>query len=220
MRYRVAHRQAAQRSGLTQVLGFALEIFVTTCKKTLLVDGKPIADVPITGDIEKDIAAVKAAMKAVGLERSTSSLDALLQQAASFASTATYIYGTRLSRKPWDHFAVTPFVVNSVFAIELYLKAIGNIFGKDLRGHLLKTDLFDKLPTEASRLLDSLTAEYHRDKGADAPDDLRIVLGSLNNAFVLWRYPHEGKDAPYFKVSDSLAALDILHAACQEASKA
>lgn len=193
---------------------------MTTSKKTLLVDGKPIAEIAITGNIESDIAAVKSAMNKAGINRSTSSLEALLRQAASFASTAAYIYSTRLSNKPWDHFAVTPFVVNSAFAIELYLKAIGKIFGKELRGHLLKTDLFDKLPPNAVRLLDSLTAEYRRYKGTDAPDDLRNALAKLNNAFVSWRYPHEGKDTPYFKVSDSIAALDILDAACQEARKA
>ena len=193
---------------------------MTTSKKTLLVDGKPIADIPITGDIEKDIASVKFAMNAAGVERTISSLNILLRQAASFANTAAYIYSTKLSRKPWDHFAITPFVVNSVFSIELYLKAIGKIYGVELHGHRLKTELFDKLPTDASQLLDSFTAEYRRDKGEVAPDDLRDVLATLNNAFVLWRYPHEGKDAPYFKVSDAIAALAILDAACRDSRQA
>lgn len=193
---------------------------MTASTKTLLIAGKAIAEIPITGDIETDIAAVKSAMKEAGVEMSLSSLELLLQQAASFAATAMFIYGTKLSVKPWDYSAVTPFVVNSVFAIELYLKAIGNIFGKDLHGHRLKSELFDNLPEDAVHLLDSLTIEYAKDKGPDAPRDLRTVLQTLNNAFVLWRYPHEGKDAPYFKVSDSIAALDILDAACRESSKA
>lgn len=193
---------------------------MTASKKTLLVDGKTVADVPITGDIEKDIAAVKSAMKSAGVERSVSSLEALLRQAASFATTATFIYTTKLSRKPWDHFAVTPFVVNSVFAMELYLKALGKIYGKELYGHLLKTELFDNLPPDAVVILDSLTVEYRKDKGDNAPHDLRNVLTTLNNAFVRWRYPHEGKDTPYFKVSDAIAMLDIMDAACREAGKA
>jgi hypothetical protein len=193
---------------------------VTANTRTLLVDGKPIAEIPISGDIEKDVAAVKAAMTEAGVDRSLSSLDLLLQQARSFGATAMFIYGTKLSRKPWDHSAVTPFVVNSVFSIELYLKAVGKIFGKNLHGHRLRTELFDNLPAAAVHAIDLLATQYQEDKGSEAPGDLRPVLETLNNAFVLWRYPHEGKDAPYFKVSDAIATLDILDAACRNSGKA
>ena len=193
---------------------------MTASHKTLYVDGRPVGDVLVTGDIETDIAAVKSTIRAAGLERPASSVDALMQQAMSFATTATFIYSAKLSKKPWDQFAVSPFVVNSVFSIELYLKAIAKIFGKELHGHRLKTELFDNLPVAAVHAIDSLTLEYRNDKGKDAPSDIRTVLDTLNNAFVAWRYAHEGKDTPYFKVSDSIAVLDILDAACRDSRKA
>ena len=84
-----------------------------------------------------------------------------------------------------------PAVVCTTFAIELTLKAVTTIEGKDSKGHNLY-DLYEKLSGDSqSALQKSLSL-------TDA--DLRKEITKVANAFVDWRYIYESQTEVYLDI--------------------
>ena len=113
--------------------------------KTIYLNGIAVGELPSTGDNKKDAEVTRAFLKKKGLYKETTVVQAMYRQAVSFATTAAHLYKTDLLKAPRNGYSAVPFVVNSVFSIELYLKTLAQAHKKSLKGHeLLK--LFDALP--------------------------------------------------------------------------
>jgi hypothetical protein len=107
-----------------------------------------------------------------------------------------------------------PFAVNAAFAIELYLKTLGFVFGRKMHGHdLLK--LFDKLPDEAKQLLRQEVDRSPATEGIKDIDGFRVEIGRVRNVFEEWRYLHERSTAPEIRFHEFLHVLSVLHNACR-----
>jgi hypothetical protein len=95
--------------------------------------------------------------------------------------------------------SVAPFVVNSTFALELYLKTLGLLHDTELRGHDLLT-LFDALP---SRTWSTFRSEIER----------------LRSAFLEWRYLHERKRASEIRFVEMIFIMELLDITCRAHNK-
>ena len=114
--------------------------------KQIYLNGVLVGEVPNSGNDALDQEATIQILKDKGLHQETTLVQAMFRQAVSFATTSSYLYERDLTRVPRNGLSAAPFVVNSAFAIELYLKTLGQLHGAELRGHdLLK--LFDALPS-------------------------------------------------------------------------
>ena len=88
-----------------------------------------------------------------GLYKEASPELRMFQQALSFATTAAYLHNRDLKSVPSNPLSIAPFVVNSAFAIELYLKALARCYGIQLTNEHNLLRLYDKLPSEAGALI-------------------------------------------------------------------
>ena len=179
-------------AGLQRLVQFhvpALAIAMTEPRK-IFVDGQFIGEVPNTGDTQKDVEAMSALMRAKGVHRTVTPDQAIFRQAVSFATTASYLFKKDLAGWPRNPMSVVPFVVNSAFALEPYLKTLSLLYGKEQRGHDL-LELFDELPADAT---EALRQEISKAPPTAAGKDLvafRAEIERVRHAFVEWRYLHE-----------------------------
>jgi hypothetical protein len=155
--------------------------------KKLYFNGQLVGEVPAAKNDEEHMELAIALMKAKGLYQPTTPIQGIFRQALSFATTASYLYKRDLTTVPRNGMSVAPFVVNSAFAIELYLKTLGQLHGATLRGHdLLK--LFDHLPAAARDALLPHFAASQTQCGIATLADYRNALEGMRDAFVEWRY--------------------------------
>lgn len=187
-------------------------------KKKIHHNGTYVGDYDSTGDSLQDVLIVHKILEAKGLNRPLLPPHvSIFQQAYSFSTAATHLF-QRLVQKPPDVTAVSPFVVNIAFSIELYLKSLALKHGKRLHGHPLG-DLFKKVPAAGKAQIEQKLIEMAQSQWADGPktiQDLRDTAKALNTAFIDWRYLFENPSKPlgiHFKQTIYLA--EILHAACQ-----
>jgi hypothetical protein len=188
-------------------------------KKRLHHNGKYICDYESTGDGLKDVAIIDRLISERGLKAEPSAHRGIFQQAYSFITTAAHLYD-RLNTAPPDGSAVAPFVVNTAFALELYIKTLALQHGKKLHGHEL-VKLFKNLPSAAKQEVEkrlrqlSNTSEWRCE--IDSMDDLRAVIEDLNTAFVDWRYSYEQpKKALKVDFKPTIFLSEVLNAACQK----
>jgi hypothetical protein len=183
---------------------------------TLYLNGIVVGEVEVTGDSDRDREAALQFLKDNGLHKETTPAQAMFRQALSFATTAAHLHKTDLLRAPRNGFSVAPFVVNSAFSIELYLKTLGQIHNRALKGHeLLK--LFDSLPTEARQRIDVVMPDCLKEWGPAGGVDLRTCISELNNAFVEWRYCYEKYRTNEIQIDRMIFVMKVLHEACQSA---
>lgn len=187
-------------------------------KKKIHHNGVYIGEFETTGDDLKDVVIVSRILDERGLNGGAVPLHvSIFQQAYSFSIAATQLF-QRIVQKPPDVTAVSPFVVNITFSIELYLKSLALKHGKRLHGHPLG-DLFKKVPAAGKAQIEQKLIEMAQSQWADGPktiQDLRDTAKALNTAFIDWRYLFENPSKPlgiHFKQTIYLA--EILHAACQ-----
>lgn len=134
----------------------------------------------------------------------TDTLAAIFRQAADFEFSAMILQAhanERMGR--WESLSEeqrrfptwAPTIVNSAFALELYLKCLLLIDGKTSRGH--------KLATLYSQLSQSRRQQIHDGFEKTKPKDCATftvvqILLVANKAFEMWRYAHEGTVCAYF----------------------
>jgi HEPN domain-containing protein len=111
-----------------------------------------------------------------------------------------------------------PFVVNAAFALELYLKTLGHLFGRALRGHDL-LGLFDALPPEGHEVLRQNLSKAKWQCGITNMEGFRNVLSDLRSAFIEWRYLHEKDRASEISFIPMIFVMEVLHVACQANEK-
>ena len=186
--------------------------------KELYLDGKLVGEYAATGDDHKDKELAIALLREKGLYQQTTLEQAMFRQAVSFATTASYLYTRDLTTVPRNGLSVAPFVVNSAFALELYLKTLGQLYNKQMRGHDL-LDLFDALPLEAHQALQRNFVKSTWQCGITELADFRKTLEDMRRAFVEWRYLHETGRAGEIRFAPMIFVMEVLHEVCRASDK-
>lgn len=113
--------------------------------------------------------------------------------------------------------SAAPFVVNAAFALELYIKALGLLYGAVLHGHdLLK--LFDALPSDSRDALQQNFGKVQWQCGIADMVGFRKVVADHRNAFIEWRYLHEGR-AGEIVFGPLIFVMEVLHETCRANEK-
>ena len=182
--------------------------------KTVLLNGIVVGEVMSTGDTAQDAEAVRQFVRSKGLYEAPSLFQAIQSQAFAFANTSAHLYERDLRRSPRKGVSTVPFVVNSAFSIELYLKALAQKHGVTLRGHeLLK--LYKALPRKAFVEIQTVTPQCAANRALGEPPDFLAYLTSLNNTFVEWRYSYELERTGAVHIEPTIFVMEVLHEACR-----
>ena len=170
-----------------------------------------------TGDDAADAENLQKMLREKGLYKEVLPELRMFQQALSFATTAAYLHNRDLKSFPRNPLSIAPFVVNSTFAIELYLKALARCYEVELRGHDLLS-LYDSLPAEAAALIERrISTPQSRGHFFSSASQLRDALAKVANAFVEWRYLHEKESAGPIELGAQIEIGRILHETFQDA---
>jgi hypothetical protein len=182
--------------------------------RRLLLNGVYVGEIDVTGDHEQDTTAAIELLKQKGLHKEPTTVRNMFRQALSFATTAAYLHKKDLSRSPWNGYSVAPFIVNSAFSIELYLKTLGKIYDKQMKGHDLLT-LFDSLPIAAHQTIDAVLPACIKEFGPAGNVDLRTCISELANAFIEWRYLYERVGAQTAYIDRIIFVAKVMDEACR-----
>jgi hypothetical protein len=189
--------------------------------KAIYVNGILVGHVPATGDQERDIEAVRAFMKERGLVPPNNPFRPIRGLAHAFASASNAVYERYLRGKAGERngLAAVPFVVNSAFSIELYLKTLLQVHGTPKKVHSLLT-LYDALPADTratiERVAVSFAPNYLQPEQLAKPFVFRDVITTLDNAFVEWRYAYELGRTPLVEIHPTIIVMATLHKVCQD----
>ncbi len=185
-------------------------------KRELLLNGVVIGEIEATGDFERDTALTLQFIKDQGLYRKPDPVKTIFRQALSFATTAAHLYKKGLMATPWNVHDIAPFVVNSAFSIELYLKTLALHHGTRLKGHdLLK--LLSSLPAAAGTDIDTVLPICRLQFPLDGNPAFRACVSELANAFVDWRYLHEKMRARTIRIDRAIFVMKVMDEACRKA---
>ena len=187
--------------------------------KTIYVNGVAVGEVPQTGDELEDIRVAREFLAARGLTPKLSPARVIQGQAIAFANAANAVYERYLKTIPATNgLSAVPFVVNSAFSIELYLKTLHHIAGTPQRGHRLLV-LFDALPADVRAELEAAAMvnapAYLGPQHAERSSTLRDLVSDLDNSFVEWRYWHEKGGAGKVMLHPTILVMAALHEVTQ-----
>lgn len=129
-------------------------------RRDVMLDGKVVGWFESTGDEERDLELARAKLRELGLERpALPRWMRIRQQAMDFRDACGLIMNYDLGRRPPERRPLSvPYVANTAFCLELYLKALSLRHGNEQRGHdLLK--LYDRLPQAAKQAISSNIAD-------------------------------------------------------------
>lgn len=182
--------------------------------KTIILNGVAVGEFVSTGDFEKDASVIRKYLKGKGLHKEDNLVQAMFRQARSFATTASYLYKNGLTTSPSNVTDIAPFVVNSAFSIELYLKTLAQGHGKTLKGHeLLK--LYDALPGAALVAIHAEIPACAANRRLNEAPDLRRYVHDLNDTFVEWRYSYEKERTKAVHIEPTIFVMECLNNACK-----
>lgn len=177
------------------------------------LDGVLVGRAESSGDDALDRERMIRLLKEKGLYKETTTIQAIFRQAISFATVSSDLYRRDLAKVPAKMLSVAPFVVNAAFAIELYIKTLGEIYATSLRGHDLLI-LFDALPAEAHSALLGHFSSARWQANISTLEDYREAIEQMRNAFVEWRYLHEKMMAGEIRFPSMIFVMEVLHATC------
>ena len=186
-------------------------------KKTVYVNGIVVGDVEATGDVEKDVELIRNFLKAKGLHREVTMAQAMFRQALSFCTTAAHLYKQDLRNAPRNVPSVVPFVVNSAFSIELYLKTLHHLRGTSVRGHSLLA-IYDALSDESRDMVVSIAQRHGPGYQVTVAsgDTFRGFVAELDTAFVDWRYCYETGQTSRINVQPMILVMKALDEVCRQ----
>jgi hypothetical protein len=186
--------------------------------KTLYVDGKPVGQVEATGDTMKDMEIARRFLRESGFEREVTIFQAMYRQALSFASAANYVYVNDLNKTPVNPLGIAPFVVNSAFSIEVYLKTIHQLSGKSVKGHKLRA-IYDSIPIEWQSKIHDAAKRFSIEFNIKDFNEFPNYIKELDDAFVEWRYLYEKERTSEVKILPTIYVMKVLHEVCRETGK-
>jgi hypothetical protein len=184
--------------------------------KKLFFNGNFVTNYESTGDDRKDLELTRSILREKGLYQEINRERAMFNHAYAFATTSSYLYSKDLAVVPRNGVSAVPFIVNSAFAIELYLKTLGQLHNAPSRGHDL-LDLFDKLPESARAAIEKHFSLGKWQCGITTLEEYRKGLQELRGAFVEWRYLYESQDANEIKFQPMIFTMEVLHETCRTA---
>ncbi len=184
--------------------------------KELFYNGSFVTEYESTGDDHKDLALTLGILRERGLYQEINRERAMFNHAHAFATTSSYLYSKDLPSVPRNGVSAIPFVVNSAFAIELYLKTLGQLHNAPSRGHDL-LDLFDKLPGPARAAIEKHLSLAKWQCGIATLEEYRKSIEELRGAFVDWRYLYESQNVNSIKFQPMIFAMEVLHETCKTA---
>jgi hypothetical protein len=179
--------------------------------KQIVLNGELIGEVPDSGDPNAVIAAGRKLLQDRGLWRENAKVRMMYGVACSFNQAAANIYAAGLSKKPWDMFAMVPFVVNSVFSLELFLKTLGEAHGAKMPNSHEIGELYRQLPRRAKQEIAASIPTLIGKWGITNRTEFTELIRDLNKVFTTWRYIYESTQTPIFRVPETIAALLIMH---------
>lgn len=188
-------------------------------EKTLHLNGKPICTYEAPSNQKDEIELCRRLLQDRGLWKPALAESMIFNQAVAFANAAALIYERDLSTTPVRNgHSAGPFVVNSAFATELYLKTLGLLHGKKLHGHDLEK-LFREIPKAALNAVEQkLVQMLPQDRWSSnikTMTNLRAVLHRHRDAFKNWRYLYERDTAEEFNFREAIFTMQVLHETCQ-----
>jgi hypothetical protein len=184
--------------------------------RKVVVDGLEIGEIEPSGDMLEDIKRASALVDKAGLGKRGSKHPAysIYRQAAAFSVASKHIHTTFLAKPQVNPVGFPTFVVNSVLAIELFLKTLHKLAGRDARGHDL-AQLYETLPQELKDAIAAhgklLLSRFPNEKLGDIPS----MLAKLRRAFEQWRYMYEHKTL-HVDLPPMIFLLVLLHNVCKE----
>lgn len=187
-------------------------------KKKLYVNGIIVGEVEATGDVQKDMELARDFLKSKGLHKEVTLTQAMFRQAVSFSTTAAYIHKRDLLTTPANGLSVAPFVVNSAFSIEIYLKTLLSLHDIVVpRKHSLLT-LYDRLPDSArSVIFDAAKRHSHEYQVVVSTENqFRGFVAELDTAFEEWRYLYEKGRAGPINIWPTILVMKAVHEACKK----
>ena len=182
------------------------------------LNGIVVGKISKTGNQEADSIAALDLIKSAGLYKESSTAQRALGQAKSFADTSAHLYERGLRMGAIVPTMLAPFVVNSAFAIEVYLKALSEAHAIKTHGHIF-VKLFDALPSETKDRLEQLAPDFAKRYKAETFSTFRESLIKLEGAFVVWRYIYESDAPASYDVPLAIATMAALHERCSEVVK-
>ena len=186
-------------------------------KKKLYVNGIIVGEVEATGDVQKDLEVARDILKSMGLHKEVTLTQAMFRQALSFSTTAAYIHKRDLLTTPANGLSIAPFVVNSAFSIELYLKTLLSLHDIAVpREHSLLI-LYDRLPESArSGIFDAAKRHSHEYQVVVSTEgQFRGFVAELDTAFEEWRYVYEKGKAGPINIWQAILVMKAAHEACK-----
>ena len=188
--------------------------------KSVFLNGIKVGEVPATGSHMGDAAAGAALIEARGLKPKEQTEERkMFLQAVAFTNTANLLWERYFKDgiTTESQIGVSPLVVNSALAIELYLKCLGRAFGASLRGHNLIA-LYASLPDAARAAIEQHRKKLAASQGVSAT--IPEILAELKNTFVDWRYIYEKPISNVIKLPEMIFAMRVLHETIAATGKA
>lgn len=186
--------------------------------KTIYFNGNKIGEIPARGSDEEDIVAGREFLASKGLDQKIALEQVMYNQAFAFAKTSAQLYDQGLKKIPRDGQLIVPWIVNSAFSIEIYLKTLGQMYGLPSRGHNI-SDLYSGLPDDARASILAELPNALKDRKFTSEFDIAAITSALNKAFVEWRYHYEVERLAAIPIEATIVLMKALHQACSEKLK-
>ncbi len=188
--------------------------------KTLILNGVAVGEYLGSDDTEEDLQAARQALRDKGLYKPPSLIEAMRGQAVAFAAASNLAYERMQKRGPGDPpLTFVPFVVNSAFAVELYVKTL--LRAVDIeppkRGHSLVA-LHALLPAGEQARVQRLCVQHTQDYDPGTVETFAARLVPINEAFVQWRYAYEYERAGMVRLRSLILVMKACHEACRTVS--
>ncbi|MBN6152782.1 hypothetical protein JR065_20845 [Xanthomonas sp. AmX2] len=184
-------------------------------RRALMVNGKHVGWFEATGDTETDLQLAIARIKELGYEApDLPQWMRIRQQAMDFRDACGLIMNYDQNERGKERRPLSvPYIVNSAFCIELYLKALSLRHGCDQRGHdLLK--IYERLPPGAKIALEDRVKDAQLEVDYSGNTDIKALLSVIKDNFLKWRYLHEHGRLSTVSMPQLRFLRALLHRAC------
>jgi len=136
----------------------------------------------------------------------------MFRQAVSFASVAADLHKKELIRAPRNPLAIAPFVVNSAFALELYLKTLNQLNGLAMKTHIV-SELYEALPESTKKEIwaQAQTHAAAYDVTLKGESEIPSLVRRFDKTFVEWRYVYEKERSETVLIQPMILLMKAFH---------
>jgi hypothetical protein len=181
-------------------------------KRDILFNGAWVGSYEATDNEQKDASFIHDLLVGKGLIKEVPQYNQIHGQANAFAEVANAIYAKDLKVSPYKGSSAPPFVVNATFSVELYLKAVLNIYGVKAWGHDLGK-LYREVPEAGKVVFEQAATDVAPRYSLETGEAYIGILENLSKAFEQWRYIYEN-DGVRVEIQAIRYAMHTSHEAC------